>query len=174
MITITNDYKVKIDKKPTSDTSGTSLRGGIDTSYKSLVDLFGKPNGMWDSYKTDAEWVIETPSGVATIYNYKDGKNYLGEDGLDVEDITDWHIGGYVGTVANWIEGAVKRKQSKKATAITGDNYKISITSELTTELEGIKLIVAGELIELTPEEFIKLCVTVDNIKEKLSNLEDY
>lgn len=29
------------------------------------------------------------------IYNYKNGKNYLGPDSLAKEEITYWHIGGF-------------------------------------------------------------------------------
>ena len=73
----------------------TSLQGYVDTTYKKLVDAFGEPTGN-DGYKTDAEWDLVFEDGtVASIYNYKDGKNYNGDDGVDVENITDWHIGGY-------------------------------------------------------------------------------
>ena len=74
----------------------TSLITYIECSYAELVSTFGQPtypNG--DGYKVDAEWVLDTPDfGRVTIYNYKDGKNYCGEDGLATEDIRDWHVGG--------------------------------------------------------------------------------
>lgn len=66
------------------------------TTYEDLVKLFGKPTTV-DGYKTDAEWIIEFEDGtIATIYNYKTGKNYCGDEGLEVEDMSgnDWHIGG--------------------------------------------------------------------------------
>ena len=73
---------------------GTSLMGYITVTFAQLVDVFGEP-GENDGYKTDAEWEIEFADGkVATIYNWKNGHNYNGCDGEDVEDITDWHIGG--------------------------------------------------------------------------------
>jgi hypothetical protein len=75
--------------------NGTHFQDYLDTTYKKLVDTFGEPTGN-DGYKTDAEWDLVFEDGtVATIYNYKDGKNYNGDDGMDVENITDWHIGGY-------------------------------------------------------------------------------
>ena len=74
--------------------NGTSLQGYISATFDELVNTFGEP-GKGDEYKTDAEWIIEFNDGtVATIYNWKDGRNYCGSGGLDVEDITDWHIGG--------------------------------------------------------------------------------
>ena len=46
--------------------------------------------------KCDATWELEFGYGeVATIYNWKNGVNYLGEDGQLTENITDWHIGGH-------------------------------------------------------------------------------
>lgn len=85
------DYKVNTND---IDANGTCLQGGIDISYAELVKKLGEPtNG--DGYKVDAEWEIKFGDGtVATIYNYKDGKNYNGKEGLDVEEIRDWHIGG--------------------------------------------------------------------------------
>ena len=72
---------------------GTSLQGHINCSYKRLVEVFGEP--YKGSYKTDAEWIIHFENDfIATIYNYKDGKNYCGKDGLEKSQITDWHIGG--------------------------------------------------------------------------------
>lgn len=77
------------------ETSGTSLQGYINISHADLIKAFGIPK-VWDDYKTDAEWQICFEDGTrATIYNYKNGKNYCGIDGLDVQDITEWHIGGF-------------------------------------------------------------------------------
>lgn len=76
-------------------TGGTSLQGYIDISYERLVQMLGQPEAG-DEYKVDAEWIVRFDDGtVATIYNWKDGKNYNGDEGLDVEQITDWHIGGF-------------------------------------------------------------------------------
>jgi hypothetical protein len=75
--------------------NGTSLQGYIQISYAELIAVLGLPHTNGDGFKVDAEWVIELASGrVATIYNYKDGKNYNRGNGLPVEDITDWHVGG--------------------------------------------------------------------------------
>ena len=77
------------------NTNGTSLQGEINVSYQKLIELFGEPTPS-DEYKSDAEWEIEFEDGtIATIYNWKNGKNYLGENGSDVEDIRNWHIGGF-------------------------------------------------------------------------------
>lgn len=74
---------------------GTHLQGQIETSYANLVEKLGDPlTGDWE--KTDAEWNLRFADGtIATIYNYKDGINYNGSDGMPVEEITDWHVGGY-------------------------------------------------------------------------------
>ena len=88
------------------DVNGTSLQGYIDTSYDVLRGCFGLPTCDGDGYKVDAEWIITFADGVvATIYNWKNGHNYCGWDGLDTEDITNWHIGGHSNTDA---EGRVK------------------------------------------------------------------
>jgi len=72
---------------------GTSLMGYIDISYAELVKTFGNPNAGCD--KSDAEWAITDGTRVATIYNYKDGKNYMGKSGTATSKIRDWHIGGH-------------------------------------------------------------------------------
>lgn len=85
--------KVKSINKVSADM--TSLKGSITTTYAKLVKRYGEPHES-DGYKSDAEWVIEWEDGViGTIYNWKNGKNYLGDEGEEVENITDWNIGGY-------------------------------------------------------------------------------
>jgi hypothetical protein len=70
------------------------LQGQIIADYKELKKLFGKPT-KGDEYKVDAEWEILFEDGsYATIYNWKDGKNYNGKSGTPITKITDWHIGG--------------------------------------------------------------------------------
>ena len=79
------DWKVSI---------GTGLLDYLTIPYDIIVKTFGEP-GESDGYKVDAEWEIEFEDGnVATIYNYKSGKNYLGEKGIPTKDIKEWHIGG--------------------------------------------------------------------------------
>ena len=77
--------------------SGTCLQGYVDVSYAKLVEVFGKPHSKGDEYKVDAEWVVKFEDGtLATIYNYKTGKNYLGKkEGQAVKNIRDWHVGGF-------------------------------------------------------------------------------
>jgi hypothetical protein len=80
--------------KPTDDNFGGSLTGYLDITYADLVAALGEPNAEGDGYKTDAEWAVELSDGTkASIYNYKDGRHYLGDEGLAVEDITEWHVG---------------------------------------------------------------------------------
>ena len=75
---------------------GTSLQGYMNISFDEIEEILGKPNMEGDPYKVDAEWGIKfhDTNEVATIYNYKTGRRYLGNEGLDVRDIRDWHIGG--------------------------------------------------------------------------------
>lgn len=71
----------------------TSFRGLILAHYTDLVALYGEPLQDAGDHKTDAEWIVETPHGIATIYNYKDGVSHLGKHGIDVRDICEWHVG---------------------------------------------------------------------------------
>ena len=84
--------------------NGTSFMGHVYADYRTLCKIFGEPTES-DGYKSDAEWMIQFSDGkVATIYNWKDGKNYCGANGLNVEDITGWHIGGNSKEVAYRIQ----------------------------------------------------------------------
>ena len=90
--------------KATSKANGTSLIDYIKISYGELVALFGQPTIKTDGYKTDAEWHVSfhgpdsdwtgPEDAFVTIYNFKNGKNYCGANGLNVEQITEWNVGG--------------------------------------------------------------------------------
>ena len=86
--------KVKMNKN--TKITGSSLKGYFpeDTKYKQLVKVFGKPNCENDGYKIDDAWAGKIDDEIFTIYNYKTGHNYLGNEGKDLDQITDWHIGG--------------------------------------------------------------------------------
>ena len=92
--------------------NGTFLQGEIITTYDKLVEAFGEPTSA-DEYKIDAEWDIEFyPKNekepvVATIYNWKNGHNYLGAEGWDVDAITYWHIGGYNPIVKEYVKNVL-------------------------------------------------------------------
>ena len=80
---------------PVREPRPSSLITSIECSYSKLTDILGEPTYRHrDDYKVDAEWVLYNGENKITVYNYKDGKNYLGEEGFETEDITDWHIGG--------------------------------------------------------------------------------
>lgn len=102
------------------DPMDTHLQSEIECSYGLIVKAFGKPNrDSSASEKCDAQWVMRFyPFGqeftrvlmmgnddglVATIYNYKDGKRYLGRKGQPVSAIRNWHIGGKQSDVVGYI-----------------------------------------------------------------------
>lgn len=87
----------------------TCLSFYITAPYRKMVDIFGLPNDVGDPYKTDVEWSLMTKSGIYfTIYNYKDGKNYRGEQGLNKTDISRWHIGMRFGEEYETEQGELK------------------------------------------------------------------
>tara|TARA_R100001594_G_scaffold64860_1_gene99186 strand:+ start:1016 stop:1513 length:498 start_codon:yes stop_codon:yes gene_type:complete len=82
--------------------SGTCLSGHLwNVPYSKIVEVFGEPEKTGHD-KTDVEWTILFDDGTtATIYNWKNGRAYCGEDGLEPEQITDWNVGGFHGTAAS-------------------------------------------------------------------------
>ena len=71
------------------------LQGHVKITYKELCAIFGQENNTGDDYKVQAEWQIKFADGIyATIYDYKQGKNYCGSSGISKAKVTDWHIGG--------------------------------------------------------------------------------
>ena len=81
------------------NTDGTSYCGCFKMPYTKLVELIGEPNDEIDGYKTDVGWAFERDGVVATIYNWKNGPNYIGRG--TIEDIDEWNIGGHNLTAAN-------------------------------------------------------------------------
>ena len=74
-------------------TNLTSFCGYLNCDFETLKKTFGEPEFLNDG-KTDVEWDIITNDGVViTIYNYKDGKNYLGSHGKSPSEIKTWHVG---------------------------------------------------------------------------------
>ncbi len=88
----------------------TCLQGEMDISYKEIVAVFGKEDSDGDGYKVQAEWFIQTPDGIATIYDYKQGKDYNGASGIVKSKVRDWHIGGDNEKVVKWIYQALNIK----------------------------------------------------------------
>jgi len=79
---------------------GTHLQGNVGATYQELVEVFGEPTKFkWSEEsdnKVDAQWAIKFEDGtVATIYNYKNGLNYLGAEGKRVNEISMWNVGGH-------------------------------------------------------------------------------
>jgi len=83
--------------------NGTSFRSYINAQYDKLVELFGEPFTDTNNHKTDAKWIVATPYGPATIYNYKNGFSYLGLSGLKLEEMNEWHVGGRNKQSYEWI-----------------------------------------------------------------------
>ena len=94
--------------------TGSSLMGEIEATYAELRSLFGKPR-TWDDGKVDAEWVIEfSDKTIATVHNWKDGKAYLGEVGLDLKNIKRWSVGGFSPAAATMVQIALDLSREDK------------------------------------------------------------
>lgn len=80
---------------PNFEIEPNSGQGDVITTYEKLQLLFGAPSDHFDEKKSDAAWYVKFSDGTfASIYNYKNGRNYLGQDGTPRQDITEWQIGG--------------------------------------------------------------------------------
>jgi hypothetical protein len=101
--------KISVEMLGTIDVNGTFLVGKLHISYEDLCHIFGEPNSRSDGYKTDYEWAGYVNDKVFTIYNWKNGKNYCGNEGLMAEDIKEWHIGGKSGEVVSLIDEYIER-----------------------------------------------------------------
>lgn len=124
--------------KPATRFESSCLQGYIDAEYATLCKVFGKEHSKGDEYKVDAEWMLKFSDGTyATIYNYKNGKNYCGKNGLAKKNITDWHVGGSS-------ELAVTRVQDAINAFVDAHNAKID---SLLSDIQNKKLLEAVDLL---------------------------
>ena len=94
------------------DITGTHLQGYISTTYENIVSVLGKQHHNGDDYKVDAEWALKFEDGtIATLYNWKNGKNYCGDEGCDLEEITEWNIGGHSPRAVELLTDLLKSKE---------------------------------------------------------------
>ena len=84
------------------NTNGTSLRGHFQMPYAKLVELIGEPNSTSDGV-------------VATIYNWKNGPNYIGRG--TIKDIDEWNVGGHSGQAMDVVSLLLK-----ESTELTADS----------------------------------------------------
>ena len=76
------------------EANGANLQGYLNADYRELVEVFGEPTKFEDG-KVDAQWLLKFQDGtIATIYNYKNGVNYMGAEGLRLMEIQKWNVGG--------------------------------------------------------------------------------
>jgi len=96
---------------------GTCLQGYLNCDYQTLIEVFGHPlHSGFDNYKTDAEWHVRfADQSVATIYNWKNGYNYLGTAGHPTEKIRDWNVGGFDKHSVDRIKSAIKEYVDAKS-----------------------------------------------------------
>ena len=95
------------------ETSGTSLVGEIKLDYYDILNRLGNPVKFGGGNKVSAEWEIEFYDGtVATLYNWKNGRNYCGEDGLELHQIDEWHVGGFNGKALDKVNELFKGEEN--------------------------------------------------------------
>lgn len=101
------------------NTDDVKFQGVIDANYNDLVKVFGEPL-EGDKYMTDAQWKLKLVIDKDTthsllLYNFKNGKNYLGDDGLAVERIPNWNVSSSEPEVnaSGYIQKYLKRRLNK-------------------------------------------------------------
>lgn len=131
------NFKTHNDKR--IDPTGTCYQGAIEAEYDHLTDCFGTA-GSGDGYKVDAEWDVEFDDGtIATIYNWKNGRNYLGPEGRDVKRITDWHIGGATPRSVELVRIALDLHREKQQEPKTQFDKAIESSMDLRANLVAIR-----------------------------------
>lgn len=108
----------------TSKTGGSYLIHKIVSTYDKLEETFGEPRHFAGAYghKVDVQWTLQFEDGtLATIYNYKDGTNYLGANGLHHKHITNWSVGGHNYTAYTRVRECLIEEDSDETQSETED-----------------------------------------------------
>lgn len=89
--------KLRFTKASNDDVSGASLQSILSAPFEVLRTAFGEPERKTiQGSRTDVMWSLKFEDGtVAMIYDYKTGKNCLGDKGVAAESNHDWHISGF-------------------------------------------------------------------------------
>jgi hypothetical protein len=134
-----------------TEVGGSSLVGTIDASYKEICSLFGKPIRYEEDGKVDAMWVVKfSDDTVASIYNWKDGRAFLGEKGLFVEKIKQWHIGGLSSAASTLVQITLDLKREEKQPT-DGDPFETALSMmENIVKTKGEKYAALVEVTILT------------------------
>ena len=116
--------------KKHANVAGTSFKGYVNDgiTYHDLVNIFGYPVLGSGDNKVAASWDGTINDEVFTIYNYKSGINYLGEEGTPVEEMVgdDWHIGGLHSDVVDMINDYISQDlEYKPSELIFGPDYNV-------------------------------------------------
>ena len=98
--------------------NGTHKQGGFIMPYSVLVDALGEPHQRFTPEtgdKVDVEWAFEFGNGdVVTVYNWKNGKVYLGDDGYEPHQMTEWHVGGLFQSVLHSLTEEINNRLEAK------------------------------------------------------------
>ena len=118
-----NDMKYQTHNEKEIDITDTHGRGDLTATYGQLVELFGEPMDKTMGFKTDAEWVLEYENGaIVTIYNWKNGKNYCGDEGLAIEEVDTWSVGGNTSAAPDFVDRTIA--SGRKPTPTPDDKMK--------------------------------------------------
>tara|TARA_R100001463_G_C3545404_1_gene222682 strand:+ start:6643 stop:7155 length:513 start_codon:yes stop_codon:yes gene_type:complete len=114
------------DMKRTTKTAGTHLQGKLEMPYDEIVKAFGEPHYKWQptdlENKIDVEWSFEFEDGtIATLYNWKNGYAYNGTDGLPLDHIKEWNVGGFSVEAVHRMAGAFNAKKDEEEGIIEHD-----------------------------------------------------
>ena len=155
----------------TNEINGTGFIGAVDASYKEICSLFGKPMRYDQSGKVDVMWVVKfSDDTVASIYNWKDGKAYLGDKGLSVDKIKQWHVGGHVNSAQTLVQIAIDlKREEKEETESDPSEGAFSIMENLAkTKGENYAALVEVTMLTMKRKQLMEMVI---DLLEKQANM---
>lgn len=96
--------------------SRKNLKGGfrytIEATYEDLCEILGDHQGPSLDGKVRAQWIVETPEGTASVYDYKNR--------TPIRELTEWHIGGDL-SGAKYLQQTIEQYQNDLKLQVTFD-----------------------------------------------------